>query len=204
MSAVITADASERRAYDQVLDQVSKPLMHAIRGQVEFANVQTAYPDGVVSNFNFTAQEVARPIWRYPDLGPHVVYLSSVIARTISEQMREESKYLRRHYRARQALKEIVEMPDHQADLQALLPALSNLYERVDYPRGLVLFHAAARLRASTFNYISLETSLSDAGVISQIPINWITLMSAGRSNNIGCGAWGSIEFVRTCISCAR
>ena len=116
VSAVIAADASERRAYDQVLDRISKPLMYAIRGQVEFANVQTAYPDGVVSNFNFTAQDVARPIWRYPDLGLHVVYLSNVIARTISEQMREESKYLRRHYRARQALKEIVEMPDHQAD----------------------------------------------------------------------------------------
>ena len=63
------------------------------------------------------------------------------------------------------------------AGLRALLPALSDvalktllsravseghlarvcrgiyLYERVDYPRGLVLFHAAARLRASTFNY---------------------------------------------------
>ncbi|WP_275099288.1 type IV toxin-antitoxin system AbiEi family antitoxin [Sedimenticola hydrogenitrophicus] len=108
------------------------------------------------------------------------------------------------------------------ADLRALLPALSDaafktllsravseghlarvcrglyLYERVDYPRGQLLFHAAARLRADTFNYISLETALSDAGVISQIPINWITLMSAGRSNIIRCGAWGSIEFVHT------
>lgn len=108
------------------------------------------------------------------------------------------------------------------ADLRALLPALSEaafktllsravseghlarvcrglyLYERVDYPRGLLLFHAAARLRADAFNYISLETALSDAGVISQIPINWITLMSAGRSNIIRCGAWGSIEFVHT------
>ena len=107
-------------------------------------------------------------------------------------------------------------------DLRALLPDLSEaafntllsravrdghlarvcrglyLYERVDYPRGLLLFHAAARLRADTFNYISLETALSDAGVISQIPINWITLMSAGRSNIIGCGAWGTIEFVHT------
>jgi hypothetical protein len=53
-------------------------------------------------------------------------------------------------------------------------------------------------LRASTFNYISLETSLSDAGAISQMPINWITLMSAGRSNTIDCGVWGSIEFVHT------
>ena len=108
------------------------------------------------------------------------------------------------------------------ADLRALLPALSEaafktllsravcdghlarvcrglyLYERVDYPRGLLLFHAAARVRADTFNYISLETALSDAGVISQIPIQWITLMSAGRSNIIHCGAWGTIEFVHT------
>lgn len=116
--------------------------------------------------------------------------------------------------------------PEHYlftpSDLRALLPELSDaafrtllsrtvadrhllrlcrglyLYERVDYPRGLVLFHAAARLRADTFNYISLETALSDAGVISQIPINWITLMSAGRSNVIRCGDWGSIEFVHT------
>ena len=31
------------------------------------------------------------------------------------------------------------------------------------------------------FNYISLETALSDEGVISQIPINRITIMSTGR-----------------------
>ncbi len=72
------------------------------------------------------------------------------------------------------------------------------LYDRVDYPRGLLLFHAAARLRADTFNYLSLETALSDAGVISQIPINRITLMSSGRSNVIVCGSLGSIEFVHT------
>ena len=116
VSAVITADAGERRAYDEVLDQVSKPLMQSIRDQVEFARVQTAYPDGVVSNFVFHAQDLARPMWRYPDLSPHIIYLSKVIARTITDQMREESRYLAGHHRARQALKEIVEMPDHQAD----------------------------------------------------------------------------------------
>ena len=108
------------------------------------------------------------------------------------------------------------------ADLRALLPVLSEgafktllsravkagylsrvcrglyLYERVDYPHGLLLFHAAAHLRAGTFNYISLETALSDAGAISQIPINWITIMSAARSNIIQCGSWGVIEFVHT------
>lgn len=72
------------------------------------------------------------------------------------------------------------------------------LYSRTDYPRGRVLFHAAARLRADEFNYISLETALSDAGVISQIPINWITLMSSGRSNVIRCGDFGRVEFVHT------
>jgi len=43
---------------------------------------------------------------------------------------------------------------------------------------GWELYHIAARLRAHEFNYISLETALSDAGVISQIPLQWITLMS--------------------------
>jgi hypothetical protein len=72
------------------------------------------------------------------------------------------------------------------------------LYDRVDYPRGLVLFHAVSRLRAEHFNYISLETALSDEGIISQIPMNRITLMSSGRSSVIDCGTLGSIEFVHT------
>jgi hypothetical protein len=116
VSAVITDDVAERRGYDRVLDRVSKPLMQAVREYVAFEPVQTAYPDGVVSNFVFTGAKEAEPAWCYPDLGPHVVYLSSVIGRTLTEQMREESLYLRRHAQARAALKEIVEMPDHQAD----------------------------------------------------------------------------------------
>lgn len=72
------------------------------------------------------------------------------------------------------------------------------LFEAAKPSTGLLLFHAAARLRAMQFNYISLETALSDCGVISQIPINWITLMSSGRSSTISCGRWGTIEFVHT------
>jgi hypothetical protein len=106
-------------------------------------------------------------------------------------------------------------------DLRALFPVLSNttfktllsrttraghlsrvcrglyLYKRAMKP-GALLFHAAALLRADEFNYISLETALSDAGVISQIPINWISIMSSGRSNIITCGEFGTIEFVHT------
>jgi Transcriptional regulator, AbiEi antitoxin len=72
------------------------------------------------------------------------------------------------------------------------------LYPRVDYPPGLVLFHVAAKLRAGAFNYLSLETVLSDAGVISQIPLNWITLLSSGRSHIVSCGNFGHIEFIHT------
>ena len=75
------------------------------------------------------------------------------------------------------------------------------LYPGVDYPAGLVLYHTAARLRANTFNYLSLESVLSEAGVISQVPIGWITLMSAGRGNEIRCGRHGTIEFIHTAKS---
>lgn len=116
VSAVITDDVGERRGYERVLDQMSKPLMQGIREYVTFESVQTTYPDGVVSNFTFGGAGQARPLWRYPDLGPHVAFLSNILARTLTEQMREESRYLRRHARARAVLKEIVEMPDQQAD----------------------------------------------------------------------------------------
>lgn len=66
------------------------------------------------------------------------------------------------------------------------------------YRSGNLLFHAAARLRAGEFNYISLETVLSDAGVISQVPMNWISLMTSGRSHVVNCGDYGNIEFVHT------
>ena len=72
------------------------------------------------------------------------------------------------------------------------------LYEKANPDRGLILPHAAAKLRPLRLNYLSLETVLSDAGVISQIPINRIMVMSSGRSGVIDCGRWGSIEFVKT------
>lgn len=75
-----------------------------------------------------------------------------------------------------------------------------GIYQYSDSPdtSGLVLFHAAALLRARHFNYISLETVLSDSGVISQIPTGWITLVSTGRSAVVGCGRFGAVEFVHT------
>jgi len=127
--------------------------------------------------------------------------------------------------RLSQILADLID-PDHYlftlSDLRAALPDLSSatfkvllsraersgliqrvcrgvyLYDRIPYPSGLVLFHTASRLRADCFSYISLETALSDAGIISQVPINWITLMTSGRSGIIRCGNWGTIEYVHT------
>lgn len=107
------------------------------------------------------------------------------------------------------------------SDLRSILPELSagafrallfratqkNILKRVcrglytsakAQPTGLELYHIAARLRAHELNYISLETALSDAGLISQIPMQWITLMSSGRTQIIDCGDIGHIEFIHT------
>lgn len=72
------------------------------------------------------------------------------------------------------------------------------MYDKVRRPSGLLLYHAASKLRADTFNYISLESALSDEGVISQIPLQWLTVMSGGRSSTISCGGYGTIEFIHS------
>jgi len=72
------------------------------------------------------------------------------------------------------------------------------VYKKVAYPRELILYHLAGRLRANVFCYLSLESVLSENGIISQIPINCVTLMTTGRSGVINCGKFGRIEFTHT------
>lgn len=72
------------------------------------------------------------------------------------------------------------------------------LYEKANPDRGLILAHAVNKLRPLDLNYLSLESALSDAGVISQIPINRLMIMTSSRSSVIDCGQWGSIEFIHT------
>lgn len=132
VSSLIATDSSERNAYDRILDSISRPLMGALVGTYEFAPIQTTYPDGIRSNFVFKGDDTARPVWRYLDLTRHVVYLADVLARTIREDMSEESRYLQRHAQARAAIKDIAEMPDMQIDrvirsVQANQGKLSNV-----------------------------------------------------------------------------
>lgn len=116
VSSLITSDPAERLAYDRILETISRPLMGVLAGHYEFAPTQTSYPDGIRSNFISRGDEMARPAWRYLDLTRHVIYLADVLERTVGEDMREESRYMRSHAQARAAIKEIVEMPDSQID----------------------------------------------------------------------------------------
>jgi Fic/DOC family len=116
VSALITRDQVERRSYDDILDAVSRPLMSSLSGLYEFAGMAETFPGGIRSNFVFQGDDVACPVWRMPDLSRHVGYLANLLERTIREEMREESRYLRNHAQARRAIKEIIEMPDMQID----------------------------------------------------------------------------------------
>src|SRR5699024_2203028 len=89
----------------------------------------------------------------------------------------------------------------HPAERRGLLERVcQGLYQYVGArdTSGRILFHAAALLRVRHFNYISVESALSEAGVISQVPMGWITLVSTGRTASVDCGRFGTIEFLHS------
>lgn len=55
----------------------------------------------------------------------------------------------------------------------------------------------ARTLRRGEYSYVSLESALSEYGVISQIPINHLTLMTTGRKGQYNT-PYGVIEFTHT------
>lgn len=72
------------------------------------------------------------------------------------------------------------------------------LYPKVEYDTTKVLYKTASKLRAEFFNYISLESVLCEASVISQQLMGWVTIITKGRSGIINCGRFGTIEFIHT------
>ncbi len=63
---------------------------------------------------------------------------------------------------------------------------------------GKLLYMGIHKLRPGSLNYLSLETVLSQAGIISQVPFNWITVTTTGRSGILDCRQFGKIEFIHT------
>ncbi|MBR4826040.1 MAG: type IV toxin-antitoxin system AbiEi family antitoxin domain-containing protein [Spirochaetaceae bacterium] len=78
------------------------------------------------------------------------------------------------------------------------------LYPKSGFDSSLVLFKTASKLRADCLNYLSLETVLSQEGIISQQLLGWITIMTTGRSGTIDCGHFGTVEFIHTAKSQER
>lgn len=69
-------------------------------------------------------------------------------------------------------------------------------------PDGDLIEHIAKALRRGEFNYVSLESMLSQYGAISQIPIDRLTVMTTGREGEYHT-PYGTIEFTHTARSVA-
>lgn len=72
------------------------------------------------------------------------------------------------------------------------------LYETIGRPKGLELYHVARKIRNGDLSYLSQESVLSDLGIISQVPLQRITVMTTGRTGLLSCGPWGVVEFTHT------
>ena len=80
-----------------------------------------------------------------------------------------------------------------------LRPAARGVYV---YPTGqrndgYDLERIARAIRRGEYNYVSLESALSEWGAISQIPLGHLTVMTTGRKG-VFKTPWGTIEFTHT------
>lgn len=115
VSATITSSTEFRSGYDRALEVFSRPFMRRYATAYRFGEVLT-YEDGTPSNFIFEDYDNARFAWRYPDLTEHVLYTARVVAHTVRAEMAEEAKVLMVFQRALEQLKDVVEMPDQDAN----------------------------------------------------------------------------------------
>lgn len=115
ISKAIIEDGSSRRAYNQVLDTVSNVVMQSLEGQYQFKE-HHQYADGVRSNLILQDISQTLPLWRYMDLTAHVIYLANLLQKVTTEDMPEESHFLRMYDNLRENLKNIIDMNNQDAD----------------------------------------------------------------------------------------
>nr|WP_163503296.1 Fic family protein [Halomonas socia] len=116
ISAAITSSSMRRIEYDRVLERYSRPLMRRYGGAVDFLTRRQAYPDGIESDFTFSAYEEAGPTWRYPDLTDQVEYLEEIVRYTLEHEMHQQAAIQRAWHMTRETIKEWVEGPDEHID----------------------------------------------------------------------------------------
>lgn len=115
VSATITSSIDFRARYDRTLEVFSRPFMQRYAASYRFGELVT-YEDGTPSNLVFDDYADAQPAWRYPDLTEHVLYTAQVVAHTVRTEMADEARVLVVFQRAQDRLKEVLEMPDQDAN----------------------------------------------------------------------------------------
>jgi hypothetical protein len=115
VSSTITKSTTSRANYDKVLEAYSKPMMAQTVNDIHFGD-RTTYPDGVVSDFEFSGSDTLRPSWRYPDLTHQAEYLFHVVHETIEYEMRHQMQSHSAYMQARDRVKDVLEGPDEHID----------------------------------------------------------------------------------------
>ncbi len=115
VSATITSSIDFRARYDRTLEAFSRPFMQRYAGSYRFGELGV-YEDGTRSNLVFDDYDDAQFAWRYPDLTEQVLYTAQVVAHTVRIEMADEARVLVIFQRAQERLKEVLEMPDQDAN----------------------------------------------------------------------------------------
>ena len=115
VSATITSSIDFRARYDRTLEVFSRPFMQRYAASYRFGAL-AVYEDGTPSNLVFDDYDDAQFAWRYPDLTEHVLYTAQVVAHTVRVEMADEARVLLIFQRAQEQLKEVLEMPDQDAN----------------------------------------------------------------------------------------
>ena len=115
VSATITSSIDFRARYDRTLEVFSRPFMQRYAASYRFGEL-VVYEDGTPSNLAFDDYDDAQFAWRYPDLTEHVLYTAQVVAHTVRTEMADEARVLVIFQRAQERLKEVLEMPDQDAN----------------------------------------------------------------------------------------
>ncbi|GGY00533.1 hypothetical protein GCM10007160_30400 [Litchfieldella qijiaojingensis] len=71
------------------------------------------------------------------------------------------------------------------------------VYKQSRHRDAYLLERIASAMRRGEYNYVSLESALSEYGVISQIPVDRLTVMTTGRKG-VYRTPYGTIEFTHT------
>lgn len=97
------------KAYDQILETYSKPLMQRIK-----------YSMSEEGEVTVTNADDVQGYYRYPDLTSQATYLAETIHATLKDDMPDELLFLLRYDEAKNGIQNIVDMPDRDINMMLI------------------------------------------------------------------------------------